>query len=389
MTRRRPRHLRRRHRPLRLLVFAMAVLVLGSGVAAARVVLQRREKIRVTLLVGGIPRPVKVFAPATVAAVLDAAAVVPRPGRLLSVVTQKVLDPELIPPSLVVDGMPATEASPVLAGSTIGIVEPPDVSEESVDGSDVIPAPPMPVVINGLWHAGQPGRKINRKGAVSGELVAEQEVQAPVPPAPVTENLVALTFDDGPWATTPEVLRILREKDVKATFCVVSRQLKKEGLTTALAAVGEGHRLCNHTVSHDAKLPGKSQAVVDDEIRGANRQIAERTGVKPIYYRPPAGKMGPKIEQTAKDEGLQVLLWTVDTKDFQKPPPEAIIGAVMANVKPGGVVLMHDGGGDRGTTLAALPAMIDQLRAAGYQLVLPDAVAPMPAAPVSPASLPA
>ena len=78
-----------------------------------------------------------------------------------------------------------------------------------------------------------------------------------------------------------------------------------------------------------------------------------------------------------------MLLWTVDTKDFQKPPPEAIISAVMANVQPGGVVLMHDGGGDRASTVAALPTLIDQLRGAGYEMVLPDAVPPVPAAPVT------
>jgi peptidoglycan/xylan/chitin deacetylase (PgdA/CDA1 family) len=367
----------------------VAVLVLASGLAVTRIVQQRGDRIRVTVLVGGLARQVRVDAPATVAAALDAGDIVPRPGRLLSVVTKTVLDPELSPVSLLVDGMPATLESPVLAGATIGLVEPPDVDEDVVDGSDAIAPPPMPQVISGLWHPGHPGTTLNRKGAVSGELVAEVEVQPPMPPAPVTGKLVALTFDDGPGTHTPEVLRILREKNVKATFCVVGQQLKKDALATALGAIGEGHRLCNHTVTHDAKLPGRSQKAIDEEIRGANRLLVERTGVKPAYYRPPAGKLGAKVEATAKDEGQQVLLWTVDTKDFQKPAPEAIIATVMANVKPGGVILLHDGGGDRSTTLAALPALIDQLRSAGYEMVLPDAVAPVPAAPLTDAGLPA
>jgi peptidoglycan/xylan/chitin deacetylase (PgdA/CDA1 family) len=200
---------------------------------------------------------------------------------------------------------------------------------------------------------------------------------------------VALTFDDGPGPPTVDVLRILREKNVKAMFCVISRQLKKDGLAVAIGAVGEGHHLCNHTVNHDAKLPGKSQKAVDDEIRGANEQIIERTGFTPTYYRAPAGKMGPKIEVAAKALGLQVLLWTIDTKDFQKPAPEAIIATVMANVKPGAVILLHDGGGDRSHTLAALPGLIDQLRAAGYEMVLPATVGPVPPAPPTDATLPA
>ena len=99
--------------------------------------------------------------------------------------------------------------------------------------------------------------------------------------------------------------------------------------------------------------------------------------------------MGPAIEATAKDEGQQVLLWSIDTKDFTKPPPEAIVTSVMANLKPGSIVLMHDGGGDRGSTLAALPIIIDQLHAAGYELVMPDTVPPVAAAPVTQATLPA
>jgi len=366
------------------------VLVLGliASVAAVRILEENRNQIRVTILVGGVTHPAKVPVPATVGDALAAAEVEPRPGQLLSLVTKKVLDPAHTPVQIVVDGMPATRDTPVLGGSTIGVVEPADETEDPVDGSDPIPAPPMPVVIHGLWHPGQPGLTATRKGAVSGELVAQVQVQAVVPPAPVTEKLVALTFDDGPGVLTVEVLRVLREKDVKATFCVVGRQLRKQGLEAAKGAMGEGHRLCNHTISHDAGLPGKSQTTIDEEIRGANHLLVERTGVKPAYYRAPAGRMGPKIEATVKDEGQQVLLWTVDTKDFQKPPPEAIIGAVMANVQPGGVVLMHDGGGDRAATLAALPTIIDQLRGAGYQLVLPDAIPPVPAAPVTPATLP-
>lgn len=382
------KHLRRRRCWLRLVVCLVAVLGLASGVAAGLVVRRDRSLIQVTILVGGAPRPVRVEAPATVGDALAEADLVPRPGHLLSAVTGTVLDSAYQPVQLLVDGLPATSESPVLAGNTIGVFEPADVTEQAVDGEEVIPPPPMPTVLKSLWHPGHPGRALTRKGAISGEVVARVEVQPAAPPVPVTEKLVALTFDDGPGPATLEMLRILREKNVKATFCVVSRQLRKEGLAAAMGALGEGHHLCNHTVNHDARLPGKSQKVIDEEIRGANRDLVERTGVKPAFYRPPAGKMGSKIESTVEDEGQQVLLWSVDTKDFQKPAPEAIVTSVMANVQPGGIVLMHDGGGDRGATLAALPHIIDQLHAAGYQLVLPDAIPPVAPAAVIPGGLP-
>jgi len=381
--------MRRRRGPAFLLLVTAIVVGLVATLVAVRIVPLASRRISVTIMVAGVPRSASVAKPATVETALRAGRVVPRPGQLISLVTKTVLNPAFKPPQLLVNGVPAPSTSPVLAGATIGVVEPADVMEDSVEGADILPAPPEPDVIKSLWHPGQPGKVINRKGAVSGEVVAQKEVQAPVPPVPVTEKLVALTFDDGPWATTPEVLRILRERNVKATFCVITRQLKGDGLAATKAALAEGHRVCNHTVDHDQALPSKPQNVVDGEIRGGNQQLVERLGFKPVYYRPPGGAMGPNIEATAKAEAQQVLLWTVDTKDYTRPPPPAILGAVLANIKPGGVVLMHDGGGDRSATLAALPAVIDQLRAAGYEIVLPDAVPPVPPAPLVPASLPA
>jgi len=372
-----------------LALVAVAVLGLASTLVATRIVPLRGDTMRVTIVVGGVTRSARVDKPATVGAALKAGHVVPRPGGLLSLVTKKLLDPAHTPAQLLVNGVPSTAGSPVPAGATIGVVESADMTEDTVESGDIIPAPAEPDVIKGLWHPGQPGKAINRKGAVSGEVVATKELQAAVPPAPVTEKLVALTFDDGPWATTPDVLRVLREKNVKALFCVVTRLLKGEGLAYTKGAIGEGHQICNHTVDHDQALPRKPQNVIDDEIRGGNRQLVERLGFKPTYYRPPGGALGPNVEATAKAESQQVLLWTVDTKDYTKPPPAAIVGAVMGNIKPGGVILMHDGGGDRSATVAALPILIDQLRAAGYELVLPDAIPPVPAAPLVPGTLPA
>lgn len=380
MSRARGRHRRRRPRFVVLLLLVVLALAAASGTALLQIS-EPPEMIDVVVVVAGSPRPTSVAKGATVADALAEADVAPRPGRLLSLGTAKVLDPELLPVALSVNGLVAGLDAPLLAGATIDVVEPPDQIEAAVEAEVDIPAPPLPDVIDALWHPGQPGRARSREGAVSEEIVSLDQLVAPLPPAPVTEKLVALTFDDGPWAGTPEFLRVLREKDVKATFCVVTRLLKGEGLNMAKAALVEGHRLCNHTVDHDASLPGRSQKAVDEEIIGANTHLQERLGIKPAYYRPPGGKLGPKVIATAKAQGQQVLMWSVDTKDFAKPPPEAIVASVLGQVKPGGVVLMHDGGGDRSTTLAALPEVIDRLRADGYALVLPDAVAPVPAAP--------
>jgi len=366
------------------MVLTIAALLLVSLLVLTNVVPLRRGSIRVTVMVGGVARSARVAKPATVASALKAAHVEPRPGRLLSLGTRRVLNPDLSPAQLSVNGVAASPTSPLAAGASIAVSEPPDSVEEAVGGGAVVPAPPEPDVIHGLWHPGQPGRSATRQGAVSGEVVESKLVQAATPPAPVTEKLVALTFDDGPWATTPAVLQVLRDKNVKATFCLVTRQLKGDGLVAAKAALADGHHVCNHTVDHDEKLPSKPPSVVDGEIRGGNQQLLERLGLKPFYYRPPGGALGPNVVATAKAEGQQVLLWTIDTKDFTKPPPPAIVTSVMANLKPGAIVLMHDGGGDRNNTVAALPVIIDQIRAAGFDFVLPDAVAPVAAAPELP-----
>lgn len=387
MGRRQARHLRPwRLRTTMVVVLAAVVLLAALSTVAFVQVSRRRAQVVVTVMVAGVPRGVKVPEPATVAMVLRAAEVVPRDGRLLSLVTRTVLDAAARPAVFVLDGQPAGLDAIVTSGATVGVDEPPDIVEDTVEEGDTVPAPPLPEVIDSLWHPGQPGRAISRKGAVSGEIVDQKELQAPVPPARVTEKLVALTFDDGPWPTTPEVLRILREKNVKATFCVITRQLKGGGLASAKGALGEGHQICNHTVGHDVKLPTKPQKFIDEQIIGGNAQLQERLGIKPTYYRPPGGSLGANVIATAKAQGQTVMLWSVDTKDYRKPPPEEIIGTVVGQVKPGAIVLMHDGGGDRNNTLAALPVLIDQLRAAGYEFVLPDNVAPVAAAPVGPAA---
>ncbi len=382
VTRRRARHLRpSRHPRLLLVSLVTTVTVLGvvSGIGLLRIE-GGPSRIRVTVAAARTRRAVSVPERATVADALRAAQVDLRPGRLLSVVTGKVLEGARVPAGLVVNGRPAAAATRLHAGDTLEVSAPEDIIEDVLESGDQ-PPPPEPDVISGLWHPGRVGGRITRKGAVSGEVVASGLTRPPLPPVPVTEKLVALTFDDGPWPTTPEVLRILRDKNVKATFCVVTRQLVGPRLATAKAALADGNHLCNHTVNHDEKLPTKPQKTIDDEIIGADAQLRDRLGLHPTYFRPPGGSLGPAVVATARAQGHQVLLWTVDTKDYTKPPPEAIVSTAMSEVKPGAVILMHDGGGDRSHTIAALPILIDQLRAAGYQFVLPDAVEPVPAPP--------
>jgi peptidoglycan/xylan/chitin deacetylase (PgdA/CDA1 family) len=369
-------HRRRRLRFLLTVVLAALVTTLGLlSASAASVGLQR---ITITLDRKGERRSLLVDPPATVATVLALAGVVPTTGRLLSVGTGRVLVEGNAKPQLWLGSHMVDMETPVTDGASLRIVEAPDEVEGTVDAEGDVPPPPLPDVISELWRPGLPGRGRVARGLRSGEEVARTTIVPGVPPARVTDKEIALTFDDGPWPSTPDVLRILREKQVKATFCMVGYTLEGEGITRAKAVAGEGHTLCNHTVHHDGHLAKKPQAVIDAEIVGGNELLTRRLGVdRPAFYRPPGGSLSPAVTATAKAQHQTVLMWTIDPSDYKKPPATEIVSRVMGALRPGAIILLHDGGGDRAQTLAAIGPIIDQARAQGYVFVTPDKVTPV------------
>ena len=173
---------------------------------------------------------------------------------------------------------------------------------------------------------------------------------------------VALTFDDGPdprW--TPAVLDLLRRHGMRATFCVVGLHVVEHPeLVRRIAA--EGHALCDHTWTHDEALPERSPATIRAEIvRTYDAIVAASGGVKPLYYRAPAGRWSPAVVAEAHRLGLRPLGWTVDPTDWRQPPAAQITRSVLDSVAPASIVLLHDGYGHRAQTLAALPTLLDTL----------------------------
>jgi len=182
---------------------------------------------------------------------------------------------------------------------------------------------------------------------------------------------VALTFDDGPDPTwTPRVLATLRDAGVHATFCMVGLWVVRyPDLARAVAA--DGHVLCDHTVNHDEGLTRRPAAVVDAQLRGCADDLERVVGKRPAFYRAPGGHLNPLIIDTAHRMGMQVLGWSDDPKDWRMPPAAAISNSILWNVRPGAIVLMHDGGGDRSRTVFQLPSLISRLKAMGYRFVTP------------------
>jgi len=175
---------------------------------------------------------------------------------------------------------------------------------------------------------------------------------------PRDRKVVALTFDDGPSEYTPAFLDVLREKHVPGTFFEVGIEMPGREATMR-RILSEGDEIGDHTMTH-AEYPGYG------EIAGAASRIAAYTHFRPCLFRPPGGAVNSSVIATAGGLGLRTITWDVDPRDWSTPGSGAIYSTIVGTTQPGSIVLMHDGGGPRGETLAALPRVIDTLRARGY-----------------------
>ncbi|MCX4853347.1 polysaccharide deacetylase family protein [Streptomyces canus] len=183
---------------------------------------------------------------------------------------------------------------------------------------------------------------------------------------------VNITIDDGPdpvW--TPQVLDVLRQYGVKATFCMVGTQAQAHP-DLVKQVVAAGHRLCDHSVSHDTTMDKKSQAYQAQQILDAERMITQASGgVRPMYYRAPGGAFTPYSRHLAASRGMRPLGWNVDSKDFERPGTAAIVDTVERELPGGPTILFHDAGGDRSQTVEALRQILPRLKEQGYSYGFP------------------
>jgi peptidoglycan/xylan/chitin deacetylase (PgdA/CDA1 family) len=178
-------------------------------------------------------------------------------------------------------------------------------------------------------------------------------------------RVVYLSFDDGPDPRyTPQVLDLLDRHQVKATFFQLGGSIARHPDLTRRAHEA-GHSIQNHSWSHP-DLRGLSTDRVRTEVTSTDEKIREHTGYTPRCLRPPYGATNARVKSVAAALGKKVRLWTIDTEDWRNPDAGRIARHVLANVQPGSIVLMHDGGGDRSETVAALPTIIDALKERGY-----------------------
>jgi peptidoglycan/xylan/chitin deacetylase (PgdA/CDA1 family) len=183
---------------------------------------------------------------------------------------------------------------------------------------------------------------------------------------PRSRHVVALTFDDGPSSYTPAVLDILKREGVPATFFLIGQQVADDA-AFARRALAEGHMLGDHTWSH-ANVSGGG-ALASGQITSTASAIQRATGFRPCLFRAPYGAVSSSLIGLAHGLGFTTVQWDVDPQDWALPGSGAIYSRILDNVHDGSIVLMHDGGGPRSQTLAALPDVIHALKARGYGFV--------------------
>jgi peptidoglycan/xylan/chitin deacetylase (PgdA/CDA1 family) len=175
-------------------------------------------------------------------------------------------------------------------------------------------------------------------------------------------SAVALTFDDGPGGNTAQVLDLLKQYGIHATFCVIGRNIAAHR-DLIRRIVTDGHTLCNHTWTHDLALRTRSQAQITSELQQTNDAIHAIVPNAPIkYFRNPGGNFSPLTISVAASMGMKSIYWAVDPRDWSRPGTQAIINNVIGNPRPGSIVLMHDGGGDRSQTVQALQTILPNLK---------------------------
>ena len=236
-----------------------------------------------------------------------------------------------------------------------------------------------------IAQQGQNGSGTIKTGEVSGKQQVIEVASEPVDtvmkrcyPDTGGEKVVALTFDDGPWDDTNELLDVLRDNGAKATFFTVGNRISGSGVDIVKREVAEGHQVATHTWDHAA---GEGQSVnlsymsaeqQREEITKGFQAIEDATGQKPSFVmRAPGGNFPTEVWSNVEDLVVADIGWDVDTTDWKRPEASRI-AAELTRVTPGDIVLMHDGGGNRENTIEGLRIALPKLAQDGWKFVTID-----------------
>jgi len=282
-------------------------------------------------------------------------------GKLLSV-SGAVLDRFADPGRILLDGRSRPAATLLVDGDRVSVV----------DGNDHVEGTSRVAVELARPRIGNPQRtlttypttQVTVTGRVSGDVVSVTDVSHGPGKAP---HSVALTFDDGPWPVdTRRIMAVLKRFHVPATFFMVGYLVERyPGVARAVAAAG--YPVGDHSYDHPVSpaLAEMSAEKVTGEITDA-KDALKTVGIDPTLFRPPGGSYDDFVVQEARREGMRVVMWSVDPQDWRSGlTAKAVAKSVLSHVRPGSIILLHDGGGDAGHTIKALPAIIRGIRKRG------------------------
>ncbi|MFI9510792.1 polysaccharide deacetylase family protein [Nocardia sp. NPDC052566] len=213
------------------------------------------------------------------------------------------------------------------------------------------------VVLLGLW-VGVYYLMNSRTFQLAGRLVDRVDTR---------DKVVALTLDDGPTDKAPEVLKVLADAGVPATFYLMGRDLAAHpeyGRQIAQA----GHEIGNHTYNH-RRMVFVSSDTVRDEVERTDAEIA-KTGYRgPITFRPPNGKKLWELPKYLSDHDRTTVTWDVEPDSGKIATTDEMVAETVREVRPGSIVLLHVMHEWAGPSLAAIPRIVAELRSAGYSFV--------------------
>ena len=314
----------------------------------------------------------------------------PQPGNLLSVDGEVLEEGGGAAFAGTVNGNEVTDGATELhKGDVVQLDDGADATEE-YDVTTEETAPGQVELGEGAIHVYVPGEAAQvekRTGKVSGKTVEEtvkegsDNVYLKYNANTNGEKVIALTFDDGPWPTTQELLDVLKENNAVATFFTIGEQIsdKTDYVETIKRMAAEGHQIGTHSYDHAATGGGngvdmtrQSPEKQIEEVQMGQQAIADATGAEASkVFRSPGGNFHDEIIWNLQPYITGEIGWNVDTEDWRRPGADAIAERLLS-AKSGDVVLMHDGGGDRSQTIEALKIALPQLKAEGYKFVTID-----------------
>ena len=305
------------------------------------------------------------------------------PGRLISV-NGKVIDGQVgNPVEVAVNGVDVPEdklaSTRLKEQDEITLTNGTDKDEDHEVKVETIPhAKKATNIVTGgiiqLHLPGADGTKETWVGKVSGETVdkgvtkepVDEQITALTPHVPSDKKVIALTFDDGPSQYTAPMLDIFKDKGVHVTFFNIGTQ-SAEMKSIVQRMVDEGHQVGSHSNTHPF-LPKLSDDAIRSEI-AAGFDGLEQSGVNSRMIRSPYGAFANKDWDRVGDMLSTNVLWDIDTLDWKMPGAQAIHDTVLKEAHNGAIALMHTGGGNREQDIEALPSIIDDLKAQGYEFV--------------------